>query len=463
MFAIAREDIWIYECTADYRKYLFDTYIFKNPEYYKRVNMGRWVGNTPEQLYLIQRSGDAIVVPFGELPHIFKIRNQFEKIFNSLDNKLPQTKDWGSSIVPYDYQQTAIDKALAKRQGVIVAPCSSGKTQIGLAVASKLRRKTLWLTHTQDLLNQSMERAKSVFTLDDADYGKITAGKVDIGNVITFATVQTMSKIDLAKYKNCWDVVIVDECHHIAGTPTKLMMFYKVISNLCARYKYGLTATPERSDGLTGCMFALLGEKVHEIKRSEIANTSCDVHVQFHETGCTPDFEKILMPDGTISHVNLINELVMDEDRNKKIVDDIEFTEGSCLVLTDRVAHVQRLAKMLAERGLAVAMLSANTTKKDREQRKTALADLNNGKLKAVVATFALAKEGLDVKSLRNVFFCTPQKNKTIVTQSAGRVARAAEGKEYGMVHDYVDGSRLLQGWARKRRNIYKGLNYYIH
>lgn len=465
MYAIVQENIWIKGVTEEYERYLKANYEFANPEYYKRLNMGKWVGNTPQTLSLYERRGDDYVVPFGELPHLFRMQaeGKIQWIENYTDNGWECTARWGSSIVPYSYQKDAIKKAIARRQGVIVAPCSSGKTMIGLEIASRLQRRTLWLTHTKDLLNQSMDRAKSVFTLSDCDYGTITDGKVNIGRVITFATVQTMSNIDLQKYKNEWDVIIVDECHHIAGTPTKLMMFYKVISNLRARYKYGLTATPERGDGLTGCMFALLGPLIHEIDRSEISDTSCPVVVEFHQTSYEPDFEKILLPDGTLSHVALINEMVEDDERNKQIVEDVIFSEGTCLILTDRVAHVQRLAELIESAGLKVATLSANTSKAQKERRRNALEMLNKGELKAVVATFALAKEGLDVKSLKHIFFATPQKNKTIVTQSAGRVARKAEGKEFGTVHDYVDNSRLLLGWAKKRKNIYKSLGYDIH
>ena len=88
---------------------------------------------------------------------------------------------------------------------------------MGIALAAALGRKTLWVTHTQDLLTQSKARAEQY--LPEESLGTITAGKVRIGSHVTFATVQTLSKLDLTQYRNTWDVVIVDECHRLAGSP----------------------------------------------------------------------------------------------------------------------------------------------------------------------------------------------------------------------------------------------------
>ena len=73
--------------------------------------------------------------------------------------------------------------------------------------------RALWLTHTLDLLNQSKARAEQY--MSKSLLGTITGGKVNIGAGITFATIQTMCKLDLAQYKDFWDVIIVDECHPV--------------------------------------------------------------------------------------------------------------------------------------------------------------------------------------------------------------------------------------------------------
>ena len=458
MNVVVGNDIRISNCTAEVEQFFNKLLTFDNPEFERKLRQGRWLGGTPEKLVLLQRHGDVLVLPFGMLPTVFEHRDWFSSIASTFDESVRYMRRflYRSSITPYEYQEKAIQAALKARQGIIVAPCGSGKTQIGLEISACIGGRTLWITHTHDLLDQSMKRAKSVFKMSDRDYGTITAGKVDLGNVITFATVQTMSKIDLRPIEDYFDVVIVDEAHHAVGTPTKLMMFWKVISSLKARYKFGLTATPQRSDGLTPCMFALIGPKVYEISKEDVSETTCPVEVLIRQSPYRPDIDSILMPDGTINYPKFITEITKDADRNRQIVSDVMMVAGTSLVLTDRVEHIDTLVRMIEEAGKRAVGLSAAFSKRAKAERKGAIEKLTQGDVDVLVATFQLAREGLDIPSLRNIFFATPQKNDAIVTQAAGRVARKAEGKDCGIVWDYEDDFSILKRWQKKRISIYK-------
>ena len=461
MEAIVGADIRIRDCNRETENFFEEKLTFDNPEYFKRLNSGRWIGDTPKKISLVERHGTEVILPFGMLPLIFQSKSIFTGIYHSFNTQIGRY-DYKSIIKPYDYQETAIQSAIKKRQGIIVAPCGAGKTQIGLEIAARIGGRMLWLTHTTDLLNQSMDRAKAMFGLSERDYGTITAGKIDVGNVVTFATVQTMSKLDLKKLEDLFDVVIVDECHHVVGTPSKVMMFYRVISGIKARYKFGLTATPKRSDGLTPCMFALIGPKIYEIEKESVENTTCPVKVIVKKTAYMPDIDRILMPDGTISYPRFMDDIISSKERNDLIVDDAINSKGTCLILTDRIAHLELLQKRLEERGIKAVSLSASKSKKSKEDRKNALYALNTKCIKVLIATYALAKEGLDVPSLDNLIMATPQKNETVVTQSAGRVARKFEGKEFGTIYDYQDGFNMLTSWQKKRNSMYKKLGFEI-
>lgn len=432
---------------------------FDNPDFIKKQEMGKWTGSTPRKIVLFERIGNDLVVPFG----------CFRKLWNDLKNS-PNTKfisnlkkidykiNYQSNIKPYDYQEQAIQQALKAKNGILVMPCGSGKTQTALEIIARLGLKTLWLTHTSDLLQQSLGRAKACFGLELSSYGTITGGKVNVGKAITFATVQTMANINLETVKNYFDVVVVDECHKCVGTPTNIMMFYKVVSALNARYKFGLTATPKRADSLEKCMFAILGDIIYEVPKSAVACNTCEVRVRKVRTNFTPDLDVILASDGTLIFSSLIQDIVRDNNRNLHIINDLKKLDGATLILSDRVEHLETLHKMLNDEKSSI--IKASNTKADKEKRKTQLADLNEGKLKYLFATYKLAKEGLDIPNLRYVVFATPQKDDTTVTQSAGRVGRKSAGKTYGTVVDYVDSFGLLQNYSKKRDKIYKKLGY---
>lgn len=334
-------------------------------------------------------------------------------------------------------------------------------TQCGLEIISRLGGRALWLTHTQDLLNQSKQRAESV--LDDVGGGTITAGKVNLGKGITFATVQTMAKLDLSEYRDYWDVIIVDECQRAAGSPTKVTQFYKVLSRLSARYKIGLTATPKRADGLEKSMFALLGGKIHEITRAEVADTTCPVKVSVIPTGWMPNYDLVLMGDGTIDYHKVVENMIKDDERFKVVLSVLAQLSGAVIVLANRVEYLQRLCDSLWHFGKKCVCLSGmGQSKAAKAERKAALTALNTGELDCIFCTYQLAAEGLDIPNLRYVVFATPEKDPTRVQQASGRVGRKAKGKDYGTVIDFVDSFGMYKSWQKKREAVYKKLGYDI-
>lgn len=167
--------------------------------------------------------------------------------------------------------------------GILQSPAGSGKTQIGIALACSMRLKTLWLTHTKDLLTQSKNRAAQY--IDKSLLGTITEGKVNIGETMTFATIQTMCKVDLNQYRDTWDCIIVDECHRVAGTPTAVTQFSKVLNTLRARHKYGLSATVHRADGLIKATYAMLGHVIYTVPDEAVKSRVMMVDVQPKGTG----------------------------------------------------------------------------------------------------------------------------------------------------------------------------------
>lgn len=160
-----------------------------NPEYAQKMRMHLWLGNTPRYLALYETRGTTLILPFGVLRRVMQFIGNAD-----VQTDFPQGTaiNYGCSVPLYDYQEEAVDAVIRNHFGILQSPAGSGKTQMGIAAVAKLGKRTLWLTHTKDLLTQSKSRAE--LYMDSALLGTITEGKVNIGEGITFATIQTMGR-----------------------------------------------------------------------------------------------------------------------------------------------------------------------------------------------------------------------------------------------------------------------------
>ena len=430
-----------------------------NPEYAKKARMGFWIGNTPQFLYLYEMHGDEIILPYGTLK---QIKPLIQNAIVTSDFKPYESIDYGQPIPLYPYQEKAVEAVKNGYYGILQSRAGSGKTQMGIALIKEYGRRALWLTHTVDLLNQSKERAERY--MDKSLIGKITEGKVTIGKGITFATIQTMCKLDLSQYKDMWDVIIVDECHRVAGTPTQMSMFAKVLNSLSARHKFGLSATVHRADGMIKATFALLGDVVYTVPDEAVADKVMQVGIKPIGTGIKLSKE-CLNTDGTLNYTKLINYLCEHFDRNALICDEIvRESDKSCLILSDRLEHLETLMSTLppSMREKAVMISGKMTTKKGKAEREKAIEDMRSGEKKYLFATYSLAKEGLDIPRLERLFLTSPQKDYAVITQSIGRIARTFEGKADPVVYDFVDDVGYLVKSYKKRCATYKKNNCYF-
>lgn len=412
-----------------------------NPDFIIANKLGRYVGKMEKKLTLYVKDGNSLILPFGTLTDIWALsKGASYEIKTSLfkGNKLK------GSINLYDYQERALQSLKKGKNGVLQAPCGSGKTQIGLQFIKEIGGKALWLTHTRKLMNQSKERAKNLF---EGDFGEITEGKVNIGRDITFATVQTMRSIDTSIYENAFDIVIVDECHHCVGTPTKVMQFYKVITNCNCRYKIGLSATLDRNDSMSKCVYSLIGKKLHTITEEEVGSKRIKALHYKYDIDIEYNLRDYCNGDGTINYGNLINMLSDSWNRNQEIlsvVKQISWKNKKQIILCHRVKQVEYLSQEIEKMGLKVNCLTGKVNDKNRQY---------DGDV--IVATYSLAKEGLDIPDLDVLHLATPQKDKTTTIQSAGRVERNYEGKQTPLIIDYVDNNiDYCVSCFKKRKNI---------
>lgn len=427
--------------------------VISNPEYAKKARMNLWLGNTPKTLFLYETRGNELVLPFGTLRSLPKETTD-KAIFIS-EFAPPVEIDFQADVPLYDYQEDAVQAMIAAKYGILQSAAGSGKTQMGIALAARLGRRTLWLCHTLDLIKQSKERAERYMSKDLM--GTITEGKVNLGDGITFATIQTMCKLDLPQYKDYWDCIITDEVHRVSGSPTAVTQYQKVLNSLSARHKYGLSATVHRSDGMIRATYALVGEIAYQVPDEAVADKIMKVGIYPVNTGIQISREA-LNTDGTLNYTKLITYLTENPQRNGLITGYMSVDKRPSLILSDRLNHLEELMSMLpADMQKDAVMISGKmTSKKGKAEREQALEDMRSGKKKYLFATYSLAKEGLDVPCLERLYLTTPQKDYAVVTQSIGRIARTCEGKGDPIAYDFVDDIAYLVKSYKKRCTTYR-------
>jgi len=455
MLVVIANQITVESPSPELVQYCKEHLVIKNPDYEKKRRMNLWLGRTPEHLCMYERNGADLVLPFGTLRDILPLIRGAE--MRTAFDPSPDAVPYNAKIPLYDYQEEAVKVMYGRKFGILQSRAGSGKTQMGLALACMWGQKTLWLTHTHDLLQQSKERAEKY--MDPSLTGTITAGKVDIGSGITFATVQTMSKLDLDLYRNVWNVIIVDECHRVAGTPTAMTQFGHVLNHLCAPHKYGLSATVHRADGMIKATFSLLGNVEYSVPDSAVADKVMTVQVEPVTTAWDID-RSCLNSDGTINYTAMIAGLSEDAERNRLIADKVVENAGhSCLVLASRIKQLEIIRDMLPPRlrDDSALITGKMISKKALAEREQAVEQMRTGKKKILFATYNLCKEGLDVPVLDRLFLASPQKDYAVITQSIGRIARTAEGKPTPICYDFVDAKvgYLMRCW-KKRCTTYR-------
>ena len=454
MFFTIDNEIKISYPTPEVLKAIKRDLTFANPDYVNRKRMGKWTGNVPREICLYREEGDDYVyVPFG---YMYALQGFMQK-----DNcyswlQYQPRVDYKCTIELRGYQEKAVTNMLRHPYGILQSRPASGKTIMGIAMIARRGRRALWLAHTKDLVDQAYTQAKKY--LDKSLLTVSTEGRVKIGNGITFATVQTMANFaGLERYKNYFDIVIVDECHRVCTSATSVGMFYKVVNTLAAPYKYGLSATVHRADGMIGATFAILGNVTYEVPFEDIEHQVMPVSVEaiYTNVGYNDCF---LDADGTMVYTKYITYLAENVHRNNIAASMLAYETHPTLVLTDRLSQSEALFKMIGREDARVI-----TGKTKREERQAALEDMREGRANILFASYNLAKEGLDIPRLSRLYMLTPHRDSAVIEQAIGRIARVHEEKTDARCYDFVDNTIYAQKCFRRRLRIYRKIGCEIY
>lgn len=429
-----------------------------NPKYQNALRLGRPTYNIPETVMLYEIKGNALTLPRGMAEEVWRARPA---------GTTAQVRTLKGEPVDFDtsrfslrsYQQQAVNAALACRwcQGVLIAPCGAGKTEIGMAVIAHLGRPALWITHTLDLAQQAKERAQLRLGLDEREVAIVSGSHKRCGTKLTIATVQSLYRMELNELARTVGVVIVDECHHVVNNPEQASMFAAVLRCLPARWRFGLTASDTRSDGLSETIFQVLGPRVAVIDSQQLEQLLITPRV---ETVPTAFVYTPRANESPIDYIRLMRHMADDAGRMQTVerIIDRAVTEGrSWLVLAASLTILDQLHTYALGLGLAAEFVCGATKK---SERTAALTRMKNGQARILFATYQLAKEGLDIPCLDRLVLATPTRNQVIVQQSVGRIQRPSPGKTEALVIDLVDEKTpQLMVQYKQRRTLYKKMN----
>ena len=367
---------------------------------------------------------------------------------------LPETISFSTKFPPHDFQNEIIESFIEKNaNGLICVPCGYGKTFMALNISVRLKRRFLIIVDKEFLMNQWKSEIENFII--GARVGILQANKIQMEAEkydVTICMIQTICRREFPDgFFDQYGFTIFDECHHLGAA-----YFCKALLKIQTKYMLGLSATPDREDGLT-CVFEYyLGEPVYKNTKRAPDKEAVVKAVWFDSED--PAYKDIPVNwRGETVSAKLLNQVAEFEARNKKIMELIdEYAKDPnrfILILSDRISQLEWFEKALNEwitkyvHGYYIGGM------------KQSKLDANADKCQILLATYQMASEAFSVKKLNTVILATPRKN---VEQSTGRIFRQRidERKVAPHIIDIIDSHECHKRRWFVRQKFYKECEY---
>jgi len=371
-----------------------------------------------------------------------------ERRFGVAPSRLPPPEtialDFVGAIRPA--QEPAIDAFLAAGSGLLELPCGFGKTVVALHLLARLGVKTLIIVHKEFLLEQWLERIREF--LPAARVGRIQGTQCDVADKdVVLGMLQSLSMKEYAPdVFSGFGFTIIDETHHIAAE-----VFSNALFKIVTPHMLGLSATMERNDGLSKVFKLFLGEIVYTATRERTDNVVVQCVRYEHPD---PEFnDAILNFKGQANFTAMIGKVCAFGPRTEFILTMLANLVSSgaaqIMVLAQNRSILDYLHTALKHRGFDCAFYVGG-------MKAAALKESEAARI--ILATYAMAKEGLDIKTLTTLVLATSQ---TDVTQAVGRILRIKHAAP--LIVDLVDPHSMFKRQWGKRKTFYKSQGYTLH
>lgn len=367
---------------------------------------------------------------------------------------LPPTVTFRASFPPHDFQEEIIRTFLDKgANGLICVPCGYGKTYMALNIAVRLRKRFLIIVDKEFLMNQWKSEIEN-FTegvrvgILQGHTVQMDADKYDV----TICMIQTICRREFPDgFFDQYGLTIFDECHHLGAS-----YFSRALRTIQTAYMLGLSATPDREDGLS-CVFEYhLGEAVYK-NTKRAPDQEAVVKAIWFDSEDPAYYEVPVNWKGETVTATLLNQVAACEPRNQRVFQTIcEYAADPnrfLLILSDRIAQLEWFEKALKATPYVHGYYIGGM--------KQSLLDQNAATCQILLATYQMASEAFSVKKLNTVFLATPRKH---VEQSTGRIFRQRVEERAVAPHiiDIIDSHDCHKRRWYVRQKFYKECQYTI-
>ena len=374
-------------------------------------------------------------------------------------------------------------------KGIISLPTGSGKSNLGLYIAHRLKQRTLIIVHKDDLLTGWQKDIEKTFN-GVIKAGIIKAQKYTIEKYFTITTIQTLSRMDISTLEDTlsyFGILIVDEMHHIPASTFSLINYFS------GAYRIGLSATVERNDGMEKLFNLYLGGFGYKFDKSKstkdvlpakvciatvpivyiptVIKNSKGKYIECEEDTphCIP-IDKIahkLKPH--VHFMELENHVIRNPIFANKICTDIvhEYRKGrSIVIFFNQKAHCLEYYEGLIQ--------YYNIPEKDiqiyygdsEESNDVLLGRAESKEVKITLTTYKKANEGTNVKAWEVCFLASSINNGMGVQQTTGRIRRSNSNKinpvlvyDYSLPNVYTIGKHIYTRIRRYMELKYKVIN----
>ena len=357
---------------------------------------------------------------------------------------------------PYEYQETIISSFMnAGANGLICVPCGKGKTFMALGIAARLNKRFLVIVDKEFLMNQWKGEMEAL--LPGIRIGIVQGPKREIDSSkydCTICMIQTVcsQEFEDGTFRD-YGFTIFDECHHLGA-----QHFSKVLQRVQTKCMLGLSATPTREDGLSKVFTWFLGEPVYweKVREPDPTVEVKGVHIE------TNDVVYNTVPKdyrGEPVMARLLGNILGCAERNSEILRWILRLalepDRKILVLSERIGHLNAIEELIraADATLTISYYVGGMKEAVREE--------GAATARILLASYAMASEAMNIKTLNTVVLASPRKQ---VEQSTGRILRVRPDQRSvpPMIVDIIDNHSMYLGQWRKRLTYYRKCSYQI-